>query len=217
MATEKVSCQYCNNQLSDKYMIERHQKTSKLCIRIQNLQPMKSNDEIRLTIEEKFDIDEFNDPIKNSQNKFIYDFIYQHFINENTYITTNIEKYIGKYNYNNNIVIDEGYNFIKKIYDDIIIFITTKKTNNRGLFYIKKNTKSKICNLPVITKTFFANKTSYKKTTKTQTQKPKKFTLKNSFKKIIQQDPSGGIAQDIQDDYHNEEEIDWSKEMFEIE
>lgn len=167
MATQskKVKCDYCDKQLSDKYMLQRHIKTSKLCIRIQQLKPVRSNDEIKNIIRDQFDIDGFND-VSAKPNKFIYDFIYQHFINENTYITTDKDKFNGKYLFDNTIINDQGFSIIKQIFYTIILEISNRSLNSFGLKYIKSKTNSKICNLPPIYKTFFADKTSYKKMTK---------------------------------------------------
>lgn len=163
--SKKVKCDYCDKQLSDKYMLQRHIKTSKLCIRIQQLTPIKSNDEIKIIIRDQFNIDEFNH-VSTKPNNFIYDFIYQHFINENTYITTDKDKFNGKYLFNNTIINDQGFSIIKQIFYTIILEISNRSLNSFGLKYIKSKTNSKICNLPPIYKTFFADKTSYKKMTK---------------------------------------------------
>lgn len=163
MATlpEKVLCNYCNHPLSDKYMLERHIKTSKLCLRIQHLQPMPSIDEIQNIIKERFDLQEFNNhPVPN---KYIRDFIHTHFINKNTYITTDKDKFHGKYRVDLQLIDDIGFNFIKRILCLIMAHIMTHSFDRAPKI---KFTTSKVCSLPPTYKNFFAENTSYKKTTK---------------------------------------------------
>lgn len=164
MATlqKNVICYYCNHPLSDKYMLERHLKTSKLCLRIQHLKPMPSIEEIQNIIAENFDLQEFTHHT-TIPNTYICNFIHTHFINKDTYITTDKDKFNGKYRNDMTLMDDIGFKLIKKILCFIMAHITTYSIDKAPKI---KFTTSQVCSLPPTYKKFFAKHTSYKKTTK---------------------------------------------------
>lgn len=274
MATQLILCNYCDKELSDKYMLERHQKTSKQCLKIQSLEEMPNEFNYELILQ-NFDFD-------RTSYQYIAMFIKQHFITQKNYITTDKKRFIGKYIINNQLQNDIAFEFIKKIYIQIMNYIVSKSiTAFCSLSPSKSFSKSKLSKLPAIIKNYISNQTYYKgpintpikkaitkpnwiskfenesnQESKSKPKKPKQESKQETKQEIgtyicpcdnrehcitekikhkdtkthldyVQHIYDNQLTDKIKElkdlfyirclDYHNEEEIDWSKEMFEIE
>lgn len=207
MATQlkKILCDYCDKELSDKYMLERHQKTSKQCIKIQSLEEMSNEFNYELILQ-NFDVDR-----TRTSYQYIAMFIEQYFITQKNYITTDKKRFIGKYIINNQLKNDIGFEFITKIYSQIMQYIVRKNMSDFCFLSPSKSlSKSKLSTLPAIIRNYISNQTYYKGPINTPIKKAitkpnwiSKFESESKSKPTKptkptkpKQDPSGGIAQE---------------------
>lgn len=150
-------CAYCHKTYCNQYKLERHQKETQLCIKIQQLQPLDTS--IFPTI-----IQQHFDPEKTSKT-YIADFILQHVINKNNYIVSDKTRYIGKYiDIAGEVQHDDGLKLIFKLYQMIIATIPPTEY----IFYTNKGkksqvSKSKMCKLPAKIKNAIVKEIYYKK------------------------------------------------------